>query len=204
MPVYTTENRRVKERESQVCQSLMDMVRDKATAEQISEYLASLENPHQERIRAWRSVSYGLIGSQIIDSIKASSRPLLSLGCGAGFLEAVLKAAGVDIIATDKAPPSDTFTQVVAMDAMTAQAIYPTFDLLISYPENRATWPLRALFGLKRGQTLYFIGEADSCASGEFYEKLSSPSYHHHVIPVPTWPGLDTHCMKITRKDLIR
>ena len=151
---------------------------------------------------AWISrYSFAIPTAEII--ARLAQFKLLELVAGTGWWAALIKAAGGDIIATDKASPLTgsnypqkigSYVDLEQIDATSAVAKYPDRDLLIIWPCLNKRWSLNAIRALSPGRTVIHIGEPGGCtATGAFYEYLANNFDEAETHWLPNWNGIHDH-----------
>jgi hypothetical protein len=121
---------------------------------------------------------------------------LLEVGAGAGLWSSLLRCLGSNVIATDEAPPENTFTQVQKLDAAAAVLSWElqAQTLLLLWPDrtDMAFWALDAF----RGPRMVYVGEpCGGCTGSErFFELLKRNWSLIGLEPIPAWWNCDDRC----------
>lgn len=155
-----------------------------------------------------RRYSWGIPNDEAIAAIAevAAGRGLLEVGAGTGYWAALLRQAGVDVVATDLAPPepelgdehnlwhaeAPTWIEVERVDAATAAARCDGRVLFLCWPPSineMATEALRAY----TGDTVVYVGEWTNgvTATPAFRELIDAEWALERTIEIPVWWGRD-------------
>lgn len=140
---------------------------------------------------------------EALDAIVAfvGTERVLDVGAGAGLWAALLRAAGLDVTATDKEPgpaianykgrpitKRRLWTEIEACDATAAVQKYRHPVLFLSRPSNGAEWPAEALSAFT-GSKVVFVGHYDGriFATPRFFELLDAGWAVQRRIALPQW-----------------
>jgi hypothetical protein len=108
--------------------------------------------------------------------IRALGLPIAEIGAGKGYWARMLFNAGIDVTASDLAPPIKTFYPVSRTDSHDAARIAaPSRALLIVWPTMNGIWPLHAVKAHKRvgGRVVIYSGEVRGCcANTDFFDYM--------------------------------
>lgn len=152
---------------------------------------------YELRDRFIKQFGFAIPSEEALDACVALA-PLLEVGAGSGYLTALLRARGVDVIPTD---PELAYGHIVdhgahcndmePLQAKTAIRRWPGRTVLMSWPAPDR-WPLQALRAMRPGQHLIMIGEADGgcCANEETWAYIEAAFRFVRSAPIPVWPGL--------------
>lgn len=122
--------------------------------------------------------------------------PLVSVGCGGGYVERLITQMGGEVVATDAHPTDNKYhngpqwSEVVACDGIEAARRHPGHTLLLSWPEM-AEWPLETLTAYE-GDVFAYIGEGPGgcCADDAFFDALEAEWCEVSRIDIPRWAGV--------------
>ena len=154
---------------------------------------------------------YGFIipSSVIIDTIKGLNLPIVSVGSGVGYLEAILKVNGVNIVATDLYPiyqhneqpnssqynifkKSIAYMPIEPLSASKAVKKYHDHAVFCCFPCYDDPWAYEMLLQMDNGQYLIYIGESKGgCnATEEFFDELNRSFIELDDKSIIDWRGL--------------
>jgi hypothetical protein len=114
--------------------------------------------------------------------------PWLELGAGSGYWTALLRAAGLDAVATDLKPWT---ADVEALDGVTAVRTYAGRDVFCSWPTRGGTWITEAAEAMTPGRVLAVIADdrGGEIASPALYDLLDAEFTPIEEVILPQWPG---------------
>jgi hypothetical protein len=100
--------------------------------------------------------------------------PLVEIGAGSGYWSALLRNAGLDVIATDAKAEGDIgygfqagrFCPVEPLSGDAAVRAYPDRDVFCSWPTEGSAWALAAVRAMPVGRRLALIGEPRGGVTG--------------------------------------
>lgn len=143
--------------------------------------------------------SFAIPSLEAIECI-CSHSPILEIGCGTGFWSMLLQKHGCDIIATEPNHYTKTWTNVLQIDALTAQSQYPNRTLFTCWPYNSGKWQVKLL---QKADKIIFVGEWSGCTgSDDFFKVLSEDFEKIHWLPIPKWSGINDSLYIMKRKSL--
>lgn len=117
--------------------------------------------------------------------------PLLEVGAGNGYWAHLVEEAGGDIVATDKEPWSDTWTEVVQCDQTIVREPGPR-TLFMCWPAYAEAWTGEAL-EMYDGDTFIYVGEGrGGCTGNERFHKLLDERFGtaEKTVEIPQWCGI--------------
>jgi hypothetical protein len=124
------------------------------------------------------------------EAVAALSRhgPWVEIGAGSGYWAALLRAAGLDAVATDLKPWG---AEVEALDGVTAVRTYAKRDVFCSWPTRGGDWIVEAAASMAPGRILAVIadGRDGEIASPALYDLLDAEFTIVEEILLPQWPG---------------
>lgn len=145
--------------------------------------------------RRW---GFSIPGLEAVEALAALG-PLVEVGCGTGYWSALLRNAGLDVIATDliaSGDPGYGFTvgrccEVTAMGAAEAAAAFPERAVFCSWPTREDAWAVDMVRALGPGRALALIAEpADGrTASAALYDELARDFSLVRAVEIPQFPG---------------
>lgn len=108
--------------------------------------------------------------------------PLVEIGAGSGYWSALLRAAGLDIVATDAQAEGKVgygfeagrFCPAEPLSGHEAVRAYPERDVFCSWPTEGSPWALAAVRGMAVGRRLALIGEPRGGITG-------TPGLHRYL-----------------------
>ena len=118
---------------------------------------------------------------EAVEAVRKLQAPLVEIGAGSGYWSALLRAAGVDILATDPSIGSHGFVPGTHHDAAPLTASdavqrYSDRDVLCSWPSKGADWCREAVSLIKPGRHFIYLGEPRGglCASDALFDLLEA------------------------------
>lgn len=126
--------------------------------------------------------------SEALDAIAGLS-PLIEVGAGSGYWARLLHDLGADMVAIDRAPPDDVWTEVLRADE-SALAHIADRTLFLCWPFRPGAGAILHAF---TGHTAALI--TDGPAFGDrrrdsLYRLLDQSWRLIQIIPIPTWPAV--------------
>jgi hypothetical protein len=133
--------------------------------------------------------------------------PILECAAGTGYWAALLRRRGLDVVATDAAPPDGaianryhrkrSWTTVLPATAVASVRAHPDRTLLLCWAvpddDGGSHHPLRAY----RGETFLHIGDGPEGPTGtlRFHRELALNWTLTDEVALPNWPGLSDRLM---------
>ena len=120
-------------------------------------------------------------------------QPLVEIGAGTGFITALAKNHGIDIIGTDPRCEKHWFDHglydhdQIEFQGKTAVRHFSDRNVFCSWPSYQRTWFRQALKAMKIGCTLIIVDE-DCCAEDTAKEYLQKCFECKETIFIPSWP----------------
>lgn len=151
-----------------------------------------------------RAFAWGIPNERALATIErvAGTEGVLEVGCGTGYWAALLRARGVDVTATDAAPPaphlgsqhnpwhaeSPTWTDVEQLDAVRAVEKYTSKTLLYVWPPTTSEMASESL-GRYEGDVVVYVGEWPAGVTGtrRFHDMLSDGWDWELRVEIPVW-----------------
>jgi len=162
-------------------------------------------DPHQRdrsigmyklRDEAIKEFGFGLPSRELLDVLE-QHQPIVEIGAGSGYLTALMRKRGIDVIGTDPGKGKKYFDfgsydpQQLRLQAKTAVRRYPDRTVFCSWPSLWHTWFRQALRAMRIGQRLIVI-EEDACAEDSAWEyRDKSFDKDGGWIALPAWPNLN-------------
>ncbi len=155
-----------------------------------------------------RRFSWAIPNDAAIEAIAevAAGRGIVEVGAGTGYWAALLEQAGVDVLATDAAPPApslgddhnlwhaeaSTWVEVHHVDGATAAADSNGRVLFLCWPPSINDMALEALEAYT-GDTVVYVGEWTNGATGTpaFRALLDAEWELVRTVEIPVWWGRD-------------
>lgn len=159
---------------------------------------------YHAREAAISKYGFGILSNEAVCVIKACTGPvgIVEVGAGSGYWAYELKKVGVDIVATDPTPISEskwfekTWTNIEECSGLDALARYPDRDLLICWPDDYNSeegWSDKVLEAFK-GELVFYCGEAYGGCTGSsrFHDLLEHSGTWRlaKTVRIPNWPGV--------------
>ncbi len=124
------------------------------------------------------------------EAVEALSRhgPWVELGAGSGYWTALLRAAGLDAVATDLKPWA---ADVEALDGVAAVRTYPARNVFCAWPTRGGTWIAEAADAMAPDRVFAVIADDrdGEIASPALYDLLEAKFTVVEVVTLPQWPG---------------
>ena len=156
-------------------------------------------------IRRW---GFAIPCAEAVAALKTLS-PLLEIGAGSGAWAAMLRAAGLDVVATDAVAEGSPGYGLVAgehfpvepLDAVSAVRRYPERNLFCSWPTEADDWCAEAARALAPGRALALIGKGRGGTTGSaaLFDVLDAHFGLESTVAIPQFPGVDD-AMTVHRK----
>jgi len=149
---------------------------------------------------AWAIPAEGALG------VLAGYGPLVECGAGTGYWAALLRARGVDVLATDLAPANRSWTAVSAAAAVTAVRAHPGRTLLLCWPPYDDDGASYAALRAYRADVLLYAGGGPGGPTGtvRFHRELELNWSPAEQVALPTWPGLRDRLVVYRRNNVRR
>jgi hypothetical protein len=143
-------------------------------------------------------------------SMVAGWAPIVDAGAGMGYWTALLRTLGVDVAASDLAPPGDggsndyhrdrrqPWTAVQHAGSVTAVRQRPGHTLLLCWPpydDDAASYEVLRAY---RGEVLLYAG-GKTAGSVRFHRELDLNWRAVEQVPLPRWPWLSDHLVAYRR-----
>lgn len=157
-----------------------------------------------------RKYSFAIPTQQAIKAI-ASLSPLVELGAGTGYWSMLVKQAGAQILAYDKAPGvehphnsykfSRSYTAVILGNEDILEKLDPSTNLLLCWPNYNTDFAYNSLRKF-RGSKFVYIGEDRGGCTGnkKFFDLLDRSWSIERTIALPQWPGIHDRLTIYTKK----
>jgi hypothetical protein len=150
---------------------------------------------HMTRTEAIHRFGFCLPSRELLDVLKAHG-PILEVGAGTGYMTALMRHHGIEVIGTDpQTPPGYGFEygrfdpQQQKLSAIAAVRQYPKHTLFCSWPSYEDTWLRTALRAVNVGGKAILIEE--SCCGDESTWRYRDQYFDELApAPIPQWPGL--------------
>lgn len=132
--------------------------------------------------------------------------PIVSVGCGTGYLERLLRNAGVSMLATDLHAPQNgknrynpswpAYLPVVSRGGVAAVTRYPERAVLMSWPTYGGVWAYNTAKAMRPGSVLIYIGEGENgcTACDKFHSLLDRKFEEVKQVGIPQFDGIHDHC----------
>jgi hypothetical protein len=139
------------------------------------------------------------------EAVEALSRhgPWIEIGAGTGYWSAMLRAGGLDVVATDLvqsgANPYRSIVgrhcPVAGLDAVAAVRAYPERDVFCSWPSEGEDWPADAARAMANGRILALIADDRRGVIGSvaLYDLLDDEFEVVERVTLPQWPRERDH-----------
>jgi len=151
---------------------------------------------HLSEMRLARRAAIAQWGHSIpcAEAVAALSRhgPWVELGAGSGYWTTLLRAAGLDAVATDLKPWA---ADVEALDGVTAVRTYAQRDVFCSWPTRGGTWIAEAAAAMAPSRIFAVVADArdGEIALPALYDLLAAEFAIVEKVVLPQWPGARDH-----------
>ena len=144
-----------------------------------SDYLKRERPTYFERFSFIEDYGYYLPCMEVVDYIQKMNTQWVSVGCGRGYFESILKLHSVDVIATDKSPVNQNmyfrgglhrtspYTEIEILDASDAIQKYSERHVIFSWVSYGEAWGYEAIKNVKLGNYVINIGEMYGGCTGD-------------------------------------
>lgn len=139
-----------------------------------------------ERCDFIKRFGYFIPTMELIDVILHLNGFWLSIGCGRGYTEHIMRMNGINIISTDKYPIEinpyfsgdghliNNYTNIELMDAEAAIKQYPDRHVFMSWASKDESWAFDACKNIQPGNYLIYAGDYKNVADRKFYRLLDT------------------------------
>jgi len=171
-------------------------------------YLNEVLRGKADRDTLVRKYAWGIPNDAAINALKDIA-PIVEIGAGVGYWAWLLRCQGVDVIAYDKHPTSQSqkntfhkenpeWTEVCKGGADQA-AKHASRSLFLCWPPLGEFLASEAL-DLYEGNHIAYVGSPSFTGNHAFHRKLFEDFDERKVVEIPTWPGLDDKLTIYQRK----
>jgi hypothetical protein len=156
---------------------------------------AKLYELRQEWIREF---GFAIPCAELLDAL-ASLQPVVEIGAGSGYLTALARARGIDIVGTDAGPVDELRygfrvakhdPRQLQLAGKTAVRRFRDRSVFCSWPTLNRTWFRQALRAMRIGQRVIVIRE-EACAEDSAWEYLDACFKQEGEIDLPAWPFMN-------------
>ena len=139
------------------------------------------------------------IPSRELLDVLEQHQPIVEIGAGCGYLTALMRKRGIDVIGTDPGVEYRNFRfklgaydqQQIKMQGKTAVRRFRDRTVFCAWPSLWETWFRQALRAMQVGQHLVVV-EEDACAEDSAWDyRDASFDAVGDWIPLPAWPNLN-------------
>lgn len=118
--------------------------------------------------------------------------PLVECGAGTGYWAAMLRAGGVDVVASDLAPPGRSWTGLRAASAVASVRASRDRTLFLCWPPHDNDGASYAALRAYRGDVFCYVGGGPGGPTGtvRFHRELELNWRPAEQVALPNWPGL--------------
>ncbi|HEX7948512.1 MAG TPA: hypothetical protein VF495_27860 [Phenylobacterium sp.] len=167
---------------------------------------AAVDGPEAQALREVRKAFQRVWGFSIpcreaVEALRGLDHPLVEIGAGSGYWTALLRAAGLDIVATDleaegEGPYGSGLGRHALLEALGGpQAVraYPSRDVFCSWPSQGADWCAEAVREIAVGRAFALIGDLPGgvTATPALHEVLAERFDLETVVEIPQFPRVD-------------
>ena len=151
-----------------------------------------------------RIYSFAVLDKKSIEEMIMFSVYLLSLGCGSGYNEMLLRDAGADIVVTDNREDKEYKKEWIPIEKLNhkqAMEKYPRRDIFMCWP-YMSDWTEEVVRNMVAGQKIIYVGEGcGGCtATNEFHQVLCDEFETVKDIDIPQWFGVHDYVVLAVKK----
>lgn len=150
---------------------------------------------HTMRDDAVREFGYAIPCRELLDVVERH-QPIVDVGAGSGYMTAIMRSRGIDVIGTDMNEKGKIFrigkydNRQERLPGKTAARRYRDRTVFCSWPTLDHTWFRQTLRAMRIGQRLVVI-EEDACAEDSTWEYRDQAFKMEERIKLPAWPMLN-------------
>lgn len=146
-------------------------------------------------IREW---GYSIPCLEAVEALRKLG-PIVEVGCGTAYWTALLRAAGLDVIATDAEAGTSAYgfkigryASVLQISAIEAVARYPERTVFCSWPSPGEPWATEAMLALGPGQKAALILHeiAGNTGDAALIKTLETSFHLLETVQIPQFPGI--------------
>ena len=148
-----------------------------------------------QRDHAIRSFGFAIPSAELLDAL-AQRAPVLEIGAGTGYMTALMRNRGIDVVGTDLRTFDYGFkhgsldSKQLILGGPSAVKDHADRTVFCSWPSLGEDWFLHSLKEMIPGQRLIVVRES-ACADDATWEYLESKFEPDELnIPIPVWPGM--------------
>jgi hypothetical protein len=138
-----------------------------------------------------RRYGFAIPCRELIDTLAANA-PIVEIGAGSGYMTAIMRANGIDVVGSDPANEEFPFavgkfdTEQSRLKGAAAVRRYPDRTVFCCWPTLHGRWFLAALKAMRVGQRIIVVRE-DACADESTWRYLDACFDHDRDIEIPAW-----------------
>ncbi len=157
---------------------------------------------HREVRKAFCRVwGFSIPCREAVEALRGLNHPLVEVGAGSGYWTALLRAAGLDVVATDLEAQGEgpygsgmgRYAPLEALGAVEAVRAYPGRDVFCSWPSAGADWCAEAVSEIAVGRAFAWIGDRPGgvTATPALHEVLAERFEPVAEVEIPQFPWVD-------------
>lgn len=152
-----------------------------------------LENPCRDNFTT--KYAWAVPDEIVMEKLKqfCGERVVVEVGSGKGLWAKLMRAKGINVIATDLYVDPEAFTLVEELDCVETVKRYsnPKHILMMVWPPQRYSMSSDTLSNF-REDTLIYVGEPQGFSTGcdDFFEMLKAQWTLKAIWDIPQWPGV--------------
>jgi hypothetical protein len=156
------------------------------------------------RTRAINEFGFSIPCKELLDAL-ALHQPIVEVGAGSGFMTALMRHRGIDVVGTDSGSGHSWITlkrwdpEQVEMSGKRAVRHYRDRNVFCSWPSLSETWFRQALRAMRIGRKAIIV-EEDACAEQSTWDYREAAFDLTTNIKVPAWPMLNDRAAVWTKK----
>jgi len=151
---------------------------------------------YRQRDEAIKRFGFSIPSGELLDALRRL-QPIVEIGAGSGYLTALMRKHGIDVIGTD---PRLAYEHVIShgahdtkqltIEGKTAVRRFADRTVFCSWPSLSHTWFRQALKAMRIGRRIIII-EEDSCGDNSTWDYRDANFRHESEIALPAWPYMN-------------
>lgn len=148
------------------------------------------------RAEAISAFGFAIPSAELLQAL-AALQPLVEIGAGTGYITALARHRGIDIVGCDPAfghgygfQPGLYDDQQIKLPGKTAVRHFRDRNVFCSWPTLGATWFRQALRAMRISRRLIVIRE-DACAEDSAWQYVDDCFIREGEVEIPAWPNMN-------------
>jgi len=159
---------------------------------------------HTVRYTAIHRFGFVIPSRELLDQLQCH-QPILEVGAGSGYITALMRHRGIDVIGTDALRQNYGFVfgaydaNQLTMNATEAVRRFPDRNVFCAWPTLGSTWLRYALQAMTVGRRAILIEES-ACAEPSTWQYRDRCFGRESSIDIPIWPGMHDYAATWIKK----